>query len=314
METIRNYIENIFSGIPMDGKTLRAKEELLSNMEDKYNELKNSGKSENEAIGIVISEFGNIDELKKELGIEGESNNSNLRVVTKEEAYRFLEAKKEAGRTIAIGVTLCILGVALLIFLGGILEERMVFGGILGVVALLVFVAGSVALFIPAGMKLNKYEYLKKDITMSDSLKAEIEELRENSITKLVTEIVVGVVLCILSVTPVVIFAVYGRYSFFGVVIMFIIVAIAVFLFVSAGNMYSAYDILLQRGDYKPKNKKSEKIVSAVASVVWPLTVIAFLIWGFVYGGWGIAWILFPIVGIVFGAFSALISAIMDDK
>ena len=38
-------------------------------MEDKYNELKSEGKSENEAIGIVISEFGNIDELINELDI-----------------------------------------------------------------------------------------------------------------------------------------------------------------------------------------------------------------------------------------------------
>jgi len=32
-------------------------------MEDKYNELKNSGKTENEAIGIVISEFGCVENI-----------------------------------------------------------------------------------------------------------------------------------------------------------------------------------------------------------------------------------------------------------
>ena len=45
------------------------KEEILSNMEEKYRELKKQGHSENEAIGTVISEFGNIDELVRELGI-----------------------------------------------------------------------------------------------------------------------------------------------------------------------------------------------------------------------------------------------------
>ena len=30
-------------------------------MEDKYTELKNEGKSENEAVGTVIAEFGNLD-------------------------------------------------------------------------------------------------------------------------------------------------------------------------------------------------------------------------------------------------------------
>lgn len=39
-------------------------------MEDKYNELISDGKSDNEAIGIVISEFGNLDELADSLGIK----------------------------------------------------------------------------------------------------------------------------------------------------------------------------------------------------------------------------------------------------
>jgi hypothetical protein len=31
--------------------------------------LKNEGKTENEAIGVVLSVFGNIDEIKKNLGL-----------------------------------------------------------------------------------------------------------------------------------------------------------------------------------------------------------------------------------------------------
>ena len=69
METIQTYLENMFAAFPDNPETLRAKSELLAAMEDKYNELKNEGKSENEAIGIVISEFGNIDELMAELGV-----------------------------------------------------------------------------------------------------------------------------------------------------------------------------------------------------------------------------------------------------
>ena len=63
MDTIKNYLDNMFSAFPKTAEISKIKENLFSNMEDKYNELKQSGKSENEAIGIVISEFGNIDEL-----------------------------------------------------------------------------------------------------------------------------------------------------------------------------------------------------------------------------------------------------------
>ena len=66
MDTIRTYLDNMFLSLPETPETLRAKEELYAMMEDKYAELKASGKSENEAIGIVITEFGNLDEVLTE--------------------------------------------------------------------------------------------------------------------------------------------------------------------------------------------------------------------------------------------------------
>ena len=41
-------------------------------MEDKYNELIAEGVSENTAVGTVISEFGNLDELAEDLGLTKE--------------------------------------------------------------------------------------------------------------------------------------------------------------------------------------------------------------------------------------------------
>lgn len=69
METIRNYLENMFLNLPNTPEVYKAKNELWQMMEDKYTELKAEGKSENEAVGIVISEFGNLDELAADLGI-----------------------------------------------------------------------------------------------------------------------------------------------------------------------------------------------------------------------------------------------------
>ena len=69
METIRNYLETMFLKLPNTPEVYKAKNELWQMMEDKYTELKEEGKSENEAVGIVISEFGNLDELANDLGI-----------------------------------------------------------------------------------------------------------------------------------------------------------------------------------------------------------------------------------------------------
>ena len=49
METIKNYLENMFSHLPNTPEVLKAKYELYQMMEDKYNELISEGKSDNEA-------------------------------------------------------------------------------------------------------------------------------------------------------------------------------------------------------------------------------------------------------------------------
>ena len=47
METIKNYLETMFANLPDTEETRRAKSELFSMMEDKYNELKAQGMAEN---------------------------------------------------------------------------------------------------------------------------------------------------------------------------------------------------------------------------------------------------------------------------
>lgn len=126
METIWNYLDNMFVNLPQTSEVLRAKEDLAEMMEDKYNELIKEGKMQNEAIGIVISEFGNIQELIDELGIASFTNAdfvkkeqeeqdhrknraaSNLRHVSGLEADEYLFAMKQGSMNIATGVFLCI--------------------------------------------------------------------------------------------------------------------------------------------------------------------------------------------------------------
>ena len=70
MDTIRNYLNAMFAGLPDTPEVRRAYEELAAMMEDKYTELMEEGVTENEAVGTVISEFGNLEELAQTLGIE----------------------------------------------------------------------------------------------------------------------------------------------------------------------------------------------------------------------------------------------------
>lgn len=77
-------------------------------MEDKYNELISEGKSDNEAIGIVISEFGNLDELADSLGIKSFVNPSQAmpaaKTLSRETAAAFLRDSAKQAYLTAFGV------------------------------------------------------------------------------------------------------------------------------------------------------------------------------------------------------------------
>ena len=76
METLITYIENTFSGVPKTPEIQELKSKALTRMENHYNSLISEGKTENEAIGIIISEFNNISEqIRKTMNT---NNNNNV--------------------------------------------------------------------------------------------------------------------------------------------------------------------------------------------------------------------------------------------
>ena len=64
MDVINAYLETMFLPYPQTPRLLEAKEDLRGMMEDAYNEAISAGRSNNEAVGKVIAEFGNIEELR----------------------------------------------------------------------------------------------------------------------------------------------------------------------------------------------------------------------------------------------------------
>ncbi|CEM60946.1 hypothetical protein DWQ65_05555 [Treponema phagedenis] len=67
MEKIVRYIDNVFSSCPRTEEAARLKMQLIDNLIEKYNALLAVGKNEDEAFGIVITGFGDIEEIKKTL-------------------------------------------------------------------------------------------------------------------------------------------------------------------------------------------------------------------------------------------------------
>ncbi len=321
METIKNYLDNMFSRLPRTARVLDLKNNILSNMEEKYYELKNQGKSENEAIGIVISEFGNIDELVNELGINQEDPMNAQPLVTREEVEAYLSMKQTMGKLIGFGVFLCMFGAAMLILLSTLLEGinhiSEAATDVTGIITLLVLVTIAVGIFIYSGMSFERYQYMEKGVQLPGELEAELKQRYDQYNPVFYLQLIIGVCMIILSPISLFVTSIFGdRMEDYGVVILILLIACSVYLFISSGTIRESYSRLLKLGDYSEleQRKKEDKVIGAVASIVWPLAVVIFLICGFVYNLWHIAWIIFPITGILFGMFSAAYSIITDKK
>lgn len=66
-EELRLYIENLFANAPQTSKVRELKDELLSNVTAKYDDLVAQGRSEEEAYKIAVGGIGDVDELIKGL-------------------------------------------------------------------------------------------------------------------------------------------------------------------------------------------------------------------------------------------------------
>ena len=335
MDTIKVYVEQMFSSLPKTTELMRLKEEILQNMEDKYNELKNDGKNENEAIGTVISEFGNINEILEEFNLNTLSENDTKKSSDSQKikTYRmsdkqvdnYLLNNKVTRNLIAFGTMLCIFGVSLLIFVGGLASFSADFNhlkmsgpaAILGVILLLFCVCIAVTFFIIAGSKNENFEYVdKENIALSALSKAKVEALLSNRESLFVTKICLGVTLCILAVIQLLaVAALFVENELFilrSVSIMLVMIACAVYFFITGGSEKEAYQRLLQKGEFSKKERNI--LIETVSAFYWCLAVAIYLGSSFLTGMWGYTWIIWPVAGVSWAAIEAILKLIINRE
>ncbi|MEG0077378.1 permease prefix domain 1-containing protein [Anaerorhabdus sp.] len=160
---IRNYVDVIFKDVPRTKKAIELKEEIASNLNERFEDYLKEGKSETESYGLAVANMGDVDEMIREVM-------PNEDFVIEANSYR----KRNAKNT-AIGVCLYILGAAALILFSVIGEEVGMedVGGAVGVITLLIFAAIATAMIVYSYMSTPK-EY--KDY--EDSQEREIKSLK----------------------------------------------------------------------------------------------------------------------------------------
>ena len=323
MDTISNYVDSVFATVPESPELSAQKQAMLTKIQEKYQQLKSEGKSEHEAISAAIAAHGNVDDFTvPDIPFAPAEHLQNEVYLTPEEVDEYIDHRHHFAWAMATGVFLCIMGPASLFlgqYLAGYRDGR---GGrtselmdILTLIPLFLFVAARVALFILYGMKEQQFELEEKRIQLDSTTYARLKADHKAFRPRLAVAVAIGVALCILAPVSMLLSVVFlGEENGLSLVFLLSFIAIGVFLFIFYGIQDETYEKLLSIGEFAKDKAEKNKVVGIVAGVVFPLAAAVYLIAGFVYYAWASAWIIFPIVGILFGIFATVYNGYMDLK
>lgn len=243
--------------------------------------------------------------------------------VSVEEANEYLELEETLSPRRANMVSLCIFAPALLLFFIGSSEipgfpVSTVPMVALGVISIILLVAIAVFFFITDGAKLSRFEYLETSpIETLYGVSGMVREKKKASEQTHVTLTALGVILCILSVIPLLIVSFMDVPDYLVILmvsVLLLFVCAGVNLLVRAGSMTSAYNKLLQEGDYTISEKKKSRIIGPVSTVYWLIATAVYLGWSFWSNAWEHTWIVWPIAGVLFAVVIVIVSIFADQK
>jgi protein-S-isoprenylcysteine O-methyltransferase Ste14 len=325
MDAILSYLNNMFVNLPDTPEVRRAREELQQMMEDKYQELRQAGKTDNEAVGQVIAEFGNLEELGEELGISSQVSDAHdpqkLIAMSEGEVQTYLSATALSARKISFGVALCILSAVPLILIKG-LQDRLGLAdnlaSAIGLGALLLMVAIGVYNFIVYGAATERYDALERSlVSITPGLRTRLLKEREVEHGKNARRIALGVVLILAGVALVAILGALELaevYLILSVGLLLACVALAVSQFIQVGMRWEAFDKLLNTGDYTAERRRGNSQLERFSGPYWMLALVVYLGWSFYTGNWGFTWIVWPIAGVLYGLIGAILGAAQREN
>ncbi len=308
METIKNYLEAMFASMPNTPEVRKAKSELLTMMEDKYNEMIAEGINENTAVGTVISEFGNLDELAEDLGLSKEVEEVKER--TQDNKRRFVSLDEVKGYLGSEVKSAWMVGIAVLLFITSVIYP--ILGDIVrvneGLMVGLMFlsIAIGVGLCVYNGIYCAEWDFLKKENCTIDLATAEyVKERRRSFKPTYALCHTIGVMLCVICWVPAAIFD--GSEA--AVPFLFIFVGIGVLMIIYSSTIYGSYEKILSVNDRATISgnygKDEDQITyinetsSKVMELYWPTVTCIYLMISFLTFSWGTTWIIWPIAAIL---------------
>lgn len=315
MNAIEQHIDNMFKDLPETEEIKRIKNDLYLNALDRYDELIALGKTESEALGTIIIEMGELDVLLEDFGYDQETDLENYSLNTLEDVQSYIAFNRRESNKIGLGVLLILVGAGLVPSFATYNLE------VVGVILLLVFIASAVGLFVSSGLRTQSIEKDFEDEEYIFYLTDKDYETVEYDYS-MVTEkeryrIPIGVMLCILSATPILALTFLNQEIYvqrFGILLLTLSIGIGVFQFIKYGMINSAYEKVLNIGEYSFEERRFQQKIEPIAGIYWMTITLIYFIWSFTTMNWNITWIVWPTAGVLWGLVALSLKMAINRK
>lgn len=328
MNVISAYLDTMFSTYPASARMLEAKAELHGMMEDAYAGYRRAGLSENEAVGRVITEFGNLDELAPVLGIAtditsgADASESAMQhrvpLLTPQEAQLYAEARQRTEPRLGLAVALLVASPAALVALSTLGNAAWTpftssVGSLVGLAVLLGMVLAGVIMLVNRAQLLAPFGNITSgSFQRSPGVEVWARSLAQNEAPRRTRRLQVAISLFVLAALPPIVFSLAltgdtaNALSGVGVALTLLMVATGLLIFLPANWAAATFEALSRDGG---TSDGDTGIVGVIAAIYWPLLTTIFLAWGLIGDAWDRAWIIWPIGAVLFGAIAGGVGA-----
>lgn len=224
--------------------------------------------------------------------------------VSMKDANEFLTQNKKHAFFMALGVAFCIVSpIPPIIFeifnISSITELSPIF--------MFLIIAAAIGLFIFSSMSMKKFDFLSENcIDTEYGVDGMVKEKKNQYQPKHIMMTVVGVILFILSVVPVIFLEAVFSNEFtdiFGPALLFIFVAVGVFLIVNTSITNRGYKMLLEEDKFSRERKTHHLHISTITKNIvgsyWCIITAAYLTYSFITFDWERSWIIWPVAAIL---------------
>ena len=233
-----------------------------------------------------------------------------------EEANAYMNEKKKAAPMLANATTLCILS-PISLFLVSTFNDSLAIS--IACAILLGMVAIAVFFFIKTEIKLSPLQYLEQEPFETEyGVTGLVKEKNQSYQEHYSFSLACGVVLCILSVIPLIIAGCMEASDYICTLclaVLLILVSVGVNILIRVSTIKSSYDTLLQEGDYTKKEKFVKKKTETFTGVYWCLVTAVYLGWSLWTKQWDTTYMIWPVAAVLYAAMYGIVRMVMKlDK